>query len=413
MMTKKERKNRLINLGIWSGGIVVVLLAMYLVKLTFGSYVDGLFSALNSVIIPAAISVFVFYLVNPIFLKLLKMTKKRRISALLTVLTFLLVLFSFFFLVGFMLTEQISVLVIRINDEWPLINLLNLIPEEILEQVRNPLTGYIEVGRAIVFVMENLDMTFNYVFDQTINVLGLISHWSLILTLTPVFLYFFLVDGPKIFSVGSSYIPKKLFREEIVAVAEIANQSTGRYMRGKMLSILALSVIFSVFFSLVFIIFNKMPLGTAILYGILFAIIISVLDLVPFIGPLIGIILPVGFVLILSESTTEFFIYAGVLLVLNMIAQEIQKGLIEPVIMSKEVELHPVGILMGMLFFGALFGFAGFILATPLVSTIHSTRLYFIKKYEEEDKQETQVQDEQISDKLQKATDEIQKMIEK
>jgi predicted PurR-regulated permease PerM len=407
-MKKKERKERLIRVGIWSGGIVVVLLAMYLLRLTFGDYITNLFAALNSVIIPAAISVFVLYLVKPVNDWLLKRIKSRGLSALISVALLVLIFAGFFLLVLFLLTDQVSTLVIRINEEWPLNNMLSLIPAEILDQITNG-SGVIEMDKLFMFVLENLQITFAELFSGTLNVFGVLSHWMLILTLTPVFLYFFLTDGEKIFKVASTYIPKKFFRDEIVSVALIANESTGKYMRGKMLSILALSLIFSVFFSVTFIVFNKMPLATAIMYGVLFAIIISILDLVPFVGPLIGIILPLGFTLILSQSTAEFLIYGGVLLALDILAQELQKGVIEPVIMSNEVSLHPIGVLMGMLFFGALFGFAGFILATPLVSTIHSARLHFIKRMEEEESEEEDQRpiEKQIVEQLEKATAEI------
>jgi putative permease len=79
--------------------------------------------------------------------------------------------------------------------------------------------------------------------------------------------------------------------------------------------------------------------------------------------------------------------------VLNLLAQEAQKTLVEPLIMSKEINIHPIAILMGLLFFGALFGFVGFILATPLISTIHATRNYFVKKYEEENRKEIVVEE--------------------
>jgi predicted PurR-regulated permease PerM len=38
-----------------------------------------------------------------------------------------------------------------------------------------------------------------------------------------------------------------------------------------------------------------------------------------------------------------------------------------------------------------LFGFVGFILATPLVATIHTARNYFLERYERENKETEEV----------------------
>jgi putative permease len=394
-MTKQEKKERTDLIKTWGIGILIALGIFYLLQLTFGDYIRELFGALNSVLVPASISIFMVYLVDPLYRFILKIFKKKQLSATLSVFIFVLIVLGFFSLIGFILTDQLIIIVQRIEGNWSDISaflnspsILSILPTA----MKNSAGTEVDFQRTLSFLSSFFIGDFeNNLFPTTFNLLNNISHWMLIVTLVPVFLYFFLLDGDKIFKFASSLVPRKFFREEATSIALIANQSTGKYIRGKMLSILALSIIFFFAFSIIFITFNKLPLMTAILYALLFAIIISLLDLVPFVGPFIGITLPIGLVLVLSNTNIEFFIYAGALIVSNGIAQEIQKAFIEPTIMSKEVNLHPVGVLMGFLFFGALFGFAGFILATPLVATIHSTRLYFIKKHEDEEEEEKKI----------------------
>ena len=43
-------------------------------------------------------------------------------------------------------------------------------------------------------------------------------------------------------------------------------------------------------------------------------------------------------------------------------------SLIEPKIMGESLDLHPVVILLGLIFFGMIWGIVGMILATPIVA---------------------------------------------
>ena len=43
---------------------------------------------------------------------------------------------------------------------------------------------------------------------------------------------------------------------------------------------------------------------------------------------------------------------------------------LQPVVMSKATNLHPVTIICGLLIFGHFFGIVGMILATPIMSII-------------------------------------------
>jgi predicted PurR-regulated permease PerM len=96
----------------------------------------------------------------------------------------------------------------------------------------------------------------------------------------------------------------------------------------------------------------------------------------------------------LSSDIVRVAIFAGSALVANFIGQDLQKIFIEPAIMSREVKVHPLLVLSGLFFFGGIFGFAGFILATPIVATLQNSIYYFRKaRAEEEAAEAAQQQD--------------------
>ena len=206
--------------------------------------------------------------------------------------------------------------------------------------------------------------------------------------MTPVFLFFFLREGENIFSGFIKVIPKKWYKDDLEIIMKFANSSTEVYTRKININFFPFALFFSISFSILFISIGTLPLMTAIVYGVLFGSILAMLDLVPYIGPTVGVVIPLLFLLMATGINTTFAIFAAILIVLNFFGQELQKIFIEPVIMSKEVDVHPLAVFTGLLFFGALFGFVGLILATPIVATIRSVYNYLRGKYTEEELEE-------------------------
>ncbi len=63
-------------------------------------------------------------------------------------------------------------------------------------------------------------------------------------------------------------------------------------------------------------------------------------------------------------------------IVINIVGQLLQGNLIQPWIMGKEVDMHPLLVLVSFIFFGALFGITGVILAIPITGIIRTTHRY-------------------------------------
>ena len=83
-----------------------------------------------------------------------------------------------------------------------------------------------------------------------------------------------------------------------------------------------------------------------------------------------------------------FFGVIGVLtLIVAIIVQLIENYVLQPVVMSKAMQLNPIAIIVGLLLFGYLFGIVGMIFATPCIAIIKEIIIFVshrIKKVEEE-----------------------------
>jgi predicted PurR-regulated permease PerM len=104
------------------------------------------------------------------------------------------------------------------------------------------------------------------------------------------------------------------------------------------------------------------------LIGVPFALLLGIfsglISFIPFIGPLISVIPPVLLALLGTPVDALWVVLA------YAIIQTIESYLIQPLIMSRAVSLHPAVVMFALLIMGTLFGFVGVLLAVPLVAVV-------------------------------------------
>jgi putative permease len=365
---------------------LAVLVVIYMIQLNFGDYLAQIWDAFKSVAIPAALALFVSYLIRPMYRGMYKKGLNKTIATLLSMLVFAIVVGGFITLIVVLISTQVNEIIgtgwsiVEVNLDW----LFNMMPPEMVAGITNDL-GQLDVSKAFEYLTSTGEIiVWPDIFTATVNsVVGLI-YWLIVIIMMPVFLFFFLREGDTIMKSIIRAIPKKFHRDDFDIMFQLAHTSTEKYMRGKIISIGFLTVFFSISFTVALLFFTPITIGSAILYGLLFGMIISILDLIPYIGPGIGILLPLLYILIAATTTTEFLVFGLIFIAIDILGQNLQKIIIEPMVMSKEIEIHPLTIFSGLLFFGALFGFVGLIIATPIVATFRSIYRYLMGKYSDE-----------------------------
>ncbi len=100
-------------------------------------------------------------------------------------------------------------------------------------------------------------------------------------------------------------------------------------------------------------------------YAFILALIAGVLDLLPFIGPLI-----VGMALFAVVSLNSFF-QAAFVVIAFLILQQIENHILFPIIFKKLIGLPPVLVLVAFAVGGELWGAAGAILGIPLAGVVY------------------------------------------
>jgi AI-2 transport protein TqsA len=111
--------------------------------------------------------------------------------------------------------------------------------------------------------------------------------------------------------------------------------------------------------------------GTLALLGIplamVFGLLAFLLNFIPNVGSLLSTLLPLPVVIVSPEVSQT----AAVLAIAVPIAIQMLMGnVIEPMLMGDSLDLHPVAILISLIFWGMLWGIVGMLLATPITAVL-------------------------------------------
>ncbi|HPJ23983.1 MAG TPA: AI-2E family transporter, partial [Bacillota bacterium] len=78
-------------------------------------------------------------------------------------------------------------------------------------------------------------------------------------------------------------------------------------------------------------------------------------------------------------------------LVVNVVLQFIEGNIFQPLIIGHHLSMHPIVIIVSILFFGSLFGAVGVIFASPIAASIRVVS-NFIRDRRKENKKNSQVE---------------------
>ncbi len=102
--------------------------------------------------------------------------------------------------------------------------------------------------------------------------------------------------------------------------------------------------------------------------GVPFALLVGIfsglVSFVPYVGATISVVLPLILALISDPFKAVYVIIAFIII------QQIEGNILQPLLMSRAVDLHPALVIFAILTMGTLFGIVGVFLAVPLVAVV-------------------------------------------
>ena len=217
--------------------------------------------------------------------------------------------------------------------------------------------------------LEYIGSAFQNIAKTLFSTIGLVIHSVLNIIIIPIALFYFLKDYEKVLRGFLKLFPKKN-RPHVVSIAHLLDASLGSYVRGIVIIMGLLSIIATLLL---------MTIGVD--YPLLFGVLMGITDFIPFIGPVIGA-LPV-----LLFALTQSFEKVIAVLVVIVAVQFIEGNILQPFIIGRTLEMHPLLVMVLMLLAGAMFGFWGLLFAIPCFLMMRTLIIYYItlKKQQRED----------------------------
>lgn len=191
-----------------------------------------------------------------------------------------------------------------------------------------------------------------------------------------VYVLFILKDYERLARGWVTLIPEK-YRERVVRLAEDVEDSMSDYFRGQALVALCVGILFSIGFLII-----DFPLAIG------FGLFVGLLNIVPYLQT-VALVPTVFLALVKAANTGDNFwwilVAAGIVF---LVVQVIQETILIPRIMNKVTGLNPAIILLSLSVWGSLLGLVGMIIALPATSLLLSYYRRFLRKQEEEDREE-------------------------
>ncbi|MBR5662614.1 MAG: AI-2E family transporter [Bacilli bacterium] len=354
-----NRSNKLVNLlyilfiiGVFLIGLIIIKELKLLI----------LFKTILKVLTPLFIGFVIAWLFNPLVNKISGKGVPKVLGAIIVYLVLILLIIMFIKVFIPVLYKQLNDLIIALPG---IINKLTKIFDDFmvkfsvegidLSNVRNNLFNSIN-SLALKFTTSMPKHVINFI-------LSFFSGLGILLISLVVGIYM-LIDFDHITIHLIKLIPKK-YQSEILNLIEKIGCEVRKTVNGTILVALMVLVGDTIAFSII-------GLESPLLFGTF----CGLTDLIPYIGPYIG-----GFAAIIVGFSQKTSIGIAVLIAC-VIVQLIENYILQPIVMSKAIELHPVTIIIGLLLFGHFFGIIGMVIATPVLALLKVIYEYICQKLE-------------------------------
>lgn len=361
-MFEKLKNSKLL---FWSVELLVVA-TLILVSTKIGFIFQPVVTFFTTLFAPVLIAGFLYYLLNPVVNLLTKLTKMKRILVIAIVLLLLL---------GIIIWTILAVIPSLVNQ---LTSLAESMPSFVkavrnwaLDLAKNPIFNDVDIEKQI----DKLNISYGGLIQQFINglstslgsIVGGIASTAMLVVTVPFILFYMLKDGHRLVPNVQRFFPENR-RTQIVELLAEMNKTLSNYISGQ-----AIECIFVA--TGTFIGYLLIGLDYAFLFGML----AGVTNLIPYLGPYLGLLPAV------AVSIFHSPVQALLCCVVVLVVQQIDGNIIYPNVIGKSLQIHPLTIILILLVAGNIAGLLGIFLGVPFYA-ICRTIVIFLARIVRDDK---------------------------
>lgn len=205
------------------------------------------------------------------------------------------------------------------------------------------------------------------------SIIGTVTTVTVTAVTVPVMLFYMLKDGDKFMPAIRSWLPDK-HGEQTAELLSRMNKTIARYVGGQIIECVFVGSFTAIGYFFV---------GEN--YALLLGLFAGICNLIPYVGPYIGI-LPA--LIVAFTTSTSLVIYVIIVVV---VVQQIDGNLVYPNIIGKSLQIHPLTIIIILLAAGNIAGLLGMILAIPLYAVVKTIVQYLYSIWQLEHSEKSQL----------------------
>jgi predicted PurR-regulated permease PerM len=326
--------------------------------------VFGFFYLVRSILLPFAMAMAVAYFFDPLVRRLQRNGLPRWLSGMIVLLVFVIAFAGAAFVIVPVLVEQVEQLISAVpgwiaSAKTQLLPQVNTMATRLglgdLQHLNDSAAGYLGKG------LSTAGAVAGGVVTGSLAVLDLLS----LLLVMPVVAFYMLRDWDHVVSDLDRCLPLQHKATLKRLLGEIDRTLSG-FIRGQALVCLIQATYYAVALSV-------LGLDFSVLVGVA----TGILTFIPYLGAIIGLV--TGVIIAIAEWHDPLHVVFVV--IAFAIGQILEANVITPKLVGDRIGLHPAWVIFAVLAGGALFGFAGILLAVPVAAVIGVLIRFAVEQY--------------------------------
>lgn len=335
--------------------ILLTLLVLLLNKIQF--FFAPILTYIGAIAVPLIGGGILFYISRPI----LQLLERYRVPRILGIL----IIFLLFIFIGFLITRFIAPIA---QDQFT--KLVNNIPD--MAAMLTETVTYWQQNQDIIpsqfnDTIENVAQNMQaYLQDASkiiINVVSQLIGFVFALVLIPFFLFFMLKDGEKLIPFIKQFLNERAAKS-FEKLARSIDYTLNAFILGQM----TVSIVVGLLLLIGYMIID-------LNYALTLALFAMVMNVIPFVGPFLAVV-PALLVGLFQEPMLAVWV-----VIITIIAQQLEGNFVSPNVMGKALSIHPLTIITLILAAGSLAGFLGLLFAIPTYAVLKAIVSHFYQEW--------------------------------
>ena len=364
------------KLMFWTSEVLLLTIIFFIWR-QMGDMITPIVSVVNTILIPFLVGGFLYYITNPLVKFLQDKLKINRMIGILITLSLLfgLIALGVIYLLPILINQLSSLINSTQGLYWEIQSFVNQLSKNPLFRNLNIQSTIQQLNLSYVDILQNI---LNSVTNSLGSVLSAVVNTLMILIMTPIFLVYFLMDGHKLLPMLERTVLKR-DKLNISSLLTNLDATVARYIRGISIDALIIGALAYIGYSVI-----------GLKYALVFAIFSSLANLIPYVGPSIGLI---PMVITYAFTDPQKMVAA---LIYMLIIQQVDGNILYPRIVGGVMKVHPITIMVLLLLSSNIYGVLGMIVAIPTYSILKEIVKFLANLYDNHKEAQEQKKNEEF-----------------